>query len=41
MPHGRYAWTTVANLLIIESPAGVGYSYCVREADLNPRVGAV
>ena len=23
-----YAWTTVANLLIVESPAGVGYSYC-------------
>jgi len=23
-----YAWTKQANLLIIESPAGVGYSYC-------------
>jgi len=23
-----YAWTTVANLLIMEAPAGVGYSYC-------------
>ena len=24
-----YAWTKVANLLVVESPAGVGYSYCV------------
>lgn len=23
-----YAWTKVANLLVVESPAGVGYSYC-------------
>merc|ERR1719230_1580903 len=23
-----YAWTKQANLLVIESPAGVGYSYC-------------
>lgn len=23
-----YAWTNVANLLVVESPAGVGYSYC-------------
>ena len=23
-----YAWTKLANLLILESPAGVGYSYC-------------
>ena len=23
-----YAWTTKAHLLVIESPAGVGYSYC-------------
>ena len=23
-----YAWTDIANLLVVESPAGVGYSYC-------------
>ena len=23
-----YAWTNLANLFVIESPAGVGYSYC-------------
>ncbi len=23
-----YAWTTVGHLLVLESPAGVGYSYC-------------
>ena len=23
-----YAWTNVANLFVVESPAGVGYSYC-------------
>lgn len=23
-----YAWTTVANFVVLESPAGVGYSYC-------------
>mmetsp|Transcript_35831 Transcript_35831/g.43273 ORF Transcript_35831/g.43273 Transcript_35831/m.43273 type:complete len:567 (-) Transcript_35831:245-1945(-) len=23
-----YAWTTLVNLLVLESPAGVGYSYC-------------
>jgi len=23
-----YAWTKLANLLVLESPAGVGYSYC-------------
>ena len=28
-----YAWTTLVNLLILESPAGVGYSYC--EASLS------
>lgn len=27
-----YAWTKVANLLVIESPAGVGYSYCAAMA---------
>lgn len=26
--HNEYAWTKQANLLILESPAGVGYSYC-------------
>ena len=27
-----YAWTKLANLLIIESPAGVGYSFCAAHA---------
>ena len=27
-----YAWTKVANLLVVESPAGVGYSYCAAMA---------
>ena len=27
-----YAWTTMANLLVIESPAGVGYSFCANHA---------
>lgn len=26
-----YAWTRVAHLLVIESPAGVGYSYCAAQ----------
>lgn len=26
-----YAWTKQANLLILESPAGVGYSYCAQQ----------
>lgn len=26
-----YAWTKVANLLVIESPVGVGYSYCANQ----------
>ena len=28
-----YAWTKQANLLILESPAGVGYSYCAAMAE--------
>ena len=24
----RYAWTQLAHLVVLESPAGVGYSYC-------------
>ena len=31
-----YAWTTVANLLIMEAPAGVGYSYCTDPATKKP-----
>ena len=27
-----YSWTTLANVLIFETPAGVGYSYCVDES---------
>lgn len=30
-----YAWTKVANLLVLESPIGVGYSYCSRQAEQN------
>jgi serine carboxypeptidase-like clade I len=26
-----YSWTKVANILILESPVGVGYSYCARQ----------
>jgi cathepsin A (carboxypeptidase C) len=26
-----YAWTNVAHLLVLESPVGVGYSYCERQ----------
>lgn len=27
-----YAWTQLANMLILESPSGVGYSYCAQSA---------
>jgi serine carboxypeptidase-like clade I len=26
-----YAWTKVANILVLESPVGVGYSYCTKQ----------
>ena len=30
-----FAWSTLANFVIFESPAGVGYSYCaVKRLDL-------
>lgn len=29
--HNPYAWTTRAHLLVLESPAGVGYSYCAAQ----------
>ena len=38
-----YAWTTEANLVALESPAGVGYSYCaamLQGGSCNNTVGA-
>lgn len=32
-----YAWTKKANLLILESPAGVGYSYCGAGSGNGPK----
>lgn len=31
-----WAWTRIANVLIIEAPLGVGYSYCSRQTVGKP-----
>lgn len=31
-----YAWTTVANVFVLESPVGVGYSYCENQQQGEP-----
>ena len=30
-----WSWNTKANMVYIESPAGVGYSYCANKTECN------
>jgi len=33
--HNEYSWNTAANMVYLESPAGVGYSYCGNMSECN------